>query len=184
MFLFLDNLAGWKIWSLLIAKQLWKVPACLLPLLSLPSLQYVDRLLAVRSLTGGWKNSDNSEYQTKPKQLFTRVQVSWGENCPVEHWNFDSGKVKKKHSHLNSSLIYSKSKSPRFYHFCVYGSSCNSLVFGLIHSSFLSTSISWHSVQPWGRQYIKRENTEERMRPKKRKLHELLCTEMAKSRTI
>ena len=96
MFLFLDNLAGWKIWSLLITKQLWKVPACLLPLLSLPSLQYVDRLLAVRSLTGGWKNSDNSEYQTKPKQLFTRVQVSWGENCPVEHWNFDSGKVKKK----------------------------------------------------------------------------------------
>ena len=37
-----------------------------------------------------------------------------------------------------------------FYYFCVpYGRSCNSLFFGLIQSSFLSPTFSWHPILPW-----------------------------------
>ena len=38
-----------------------------------------------------------------------------------------------------------------FYHFCVWQfKNCNALFCGLSLSSFLSTSISWHPILPWG----------------------------------
>ena len=40
----------------------------------------------------------------------------------------------------------------------VSGSSCNYLYFGLILSSFLSLSFSWHRILPWGNQIIERES--------------------------
>ena len=46
-------------------------------------------------------------------------------------------------------LSWSESNSPGFYHFNARGSSCNSLFFGLILSSFLSLSISWNPILPW-----------------------------------
>ena len=70
----------------------------------------------------------------------------------------------------------------------VCGSSCHCLFSGLILFSFLSLTFSWHFILPCGCQKIERESKKPRMkarmRPKQRKMNELLYTEMAKSGTI
>ena len=68
--------------------------------------------------------------------------------------------------------------------FYVYSSSCNSLFFGLILSSFHSPSISCLPIQPWGWRKIKIEGGGAKKRLKKRDLHELPDTAMVKSGTI
>ena len=69
----------------------------------------------------------------------------------------------------------------------VYGSSCNSLFFGVILASFLSLSmylLAPPKLDGMSRNRYSRERKEEIMRPKKRKLHELPDTKMVKSGTI
>ena len=54
--------------------------------------------------------------------------------------------------------------------------------FSLILSSFHSLSISWHSILTWGYQYLERESKGARMRLKKRKIYELLYTDLYSTR--
>ena len=83
-------------------------------------------------------------------------------------------------------LSWSESNSPGFYHFNARGSSCNSLFFGLIISSFLSLLYLFLGIPSsfgGASKYIERERKEARMTPKKRELHELPYTEIVKSGT-
>ena len=66
----------------------------------------------------------------------------------------------------------------------VYGSSCYSLFFRLILSYFLPLSKYWHFILHWGCQEIDRESKGVKRRPTKRKLNELLSTEIARSGNI
>ena len=43
-----------------------------------------------------------------------------------------------------------ESNSPGFYHFCVLWHFIYLSFFGLLHSSFITLSMSWHSILPWG----------------------------------
>ena len=73
----------------------------------------------------------------------------WGLRCV---FSSSSSSLKPEVFNINVILIdrYAESSSPGFYHFCVCGSSCNSLFFSLILPSFLSLSIYLHSILPWG----------------------------------
>ena len=63
----------------------------------------------------------------------------------------------------------------------VYDSSCNSLFFGLILSSFLSLCIPWHSVQHWGVPVSRKRKKRSKNDTEKRELHELPYTESVTS---
>ena len=70
-----------------------------------------------------------------------------------------------------------------FYHFCVEQFMQFPLLQSIL-SSFLSLSISWHTILPCSCQYMEKENKRARMRQRNRQLNELLYTETAKSGTI
>ena len=61
---------------------------------------------------------------------------------------------------------------------------CNYVFFSLILATLFSFYIYWHPKSRIGSQDQDGERKEERIRPKKRDLHELLFTIMVKSHTI
>ena len=64
----------------------------------------------------------------------------------------------------------------------LYGSSCNYVFFSLILATLLSFYIYLHPKSRMGSNDIDGERKEERLGPKKRALHELLCTKIFKIR--